>query len=45
MSIAKPELLRRSSVELRADPTRVLAKLFLPGQETLANGHLPGRRR
>lgn len=38
MSTASPELLRRSSVELRADPTRVLAKLFLPGQETLANG-------
>lgn len=38
MLTAGPELLRRSSVELRADPTRVLAKLFLPGQETLANG-------
>lgn len=31
-------LLRRSDLELRADPRRVLAKLFLPGQETLANG-------
>ena len=33
-----PDLLRRVSLVLRADPSRVIAKLFLPGQETLANG-------
>ncbi|HEY5822316.1 MAG TPA: glycoside hydrolase family 130 protein [Propionibacteriaceae bacterium] len=33
-----PDLLRRGSLVLRADPRRVVAKLFLPGQETLANG-------
>ncbi len=33
-----PAMLRRGSLVLHADPTRVLAKLFLPGQETLANG-------
>ena len=32
------DLLRRVSLVLRADPSRVIAKLFLPGQETLANG-------
>lgn len=32
------DLLRRGSLVLRADPSRVLAKLFRPGQETLANG-------
>jgi predicted GH43/DUF377 family glycosyl hydrolase len=31
-------LVRRGSLTLRADPARVVAKLFLPGQETLANG-------
>src|SRR4029079_6003780 len=30
--------LRRVSLVLRADPSRVIAKLFLTGQETLANG-------
>ena len=33
-----PDLLRRVSLVLRADPSRVIAKLFLPGQEILANG-------
>ncbi len=33
-----PAMVRRGSLVLHADPTRVLAKLFLPGQETLANG-------
>ena len=32
------DLLRRGSLVLLADPSRVLAKLFRPGQETLANG-------
>ena len=32
------DLLRRVALVLRADPSRVLAKLYLPGQETLANG-------
>ena len=32
------DLLRRVALVLRADPSRVIAKLFLPGQETLANG-------
>ena len=32
------ELLRRDSVVLRPDNRRVIAKLFLPGQELLAHG-------
>ena len=32
------QLVRRGSLTLRADPSRVITKLFLPGQETLANG-------
>ena len=32
------ELLRRGELVLTADPRRVIAKLFLPGQETLASG-------
>lgn len=36
--MSAPAMLRRGSLVLRADPTRVLAKLFLPGQETLASG-------
>ena len=31
-------LLRRGNVVLRADPSRVIAKLFLPGQELVAHG-------
>jgi predicted GH43/DUF377 family glycosyl hydrolase len=31
-------LVRRAPLELRPDPTRVIARLFLPGQEILANG-------
>jgi len=31
-------LLRRGDLVLAADPKRVIAKLFLPGQETLASG-------
>jgi predicted GH43/DUF377 family glycosyl hydrolase len=33
-----PKLVRRGSQVLRADPSRVVVKLFLPGQETLAHG-------
>ncbi len=33
-----PALVHRAPLVLRADPRRVIAKLFLPGQETLANG-------
>lgn len=33
-----PELLVRSPVVLRADPRRVVARLFLPGEELLADG-------
>ena len=31
-------LVRRADVVLRADPRRVIAKLFLPGQELVATG-------
>ncbi len=34
---ARP-LVRRANVELRADPTRVVATIFLPGQEIAATG-------
>ena len=33
-----PTLVRRGTPVLRADPRRVVTKLFLPGQETLTNG-------
>ena len=33
-----PTLVRRGSQVLRADQSRVIVKLFLPGQETLAHG-------
>ena len=32
------QLLRRDTLVLRADPSRVIAKLFLPGQELVASG-------
>lgn len=35
---ATADLVRRGSLVLHANPSRVIAKLFLPGQETLANG-------
>jgi predicted GH43/DUF377 family glycosyl hydrolase len=38
MSSADPTLVRRGTVVLRADPRRVVTKLFLPGQEMLIHG-------
>jgi predicted GH43/DUF377 family glycosyl hydrolase len=36
---SSPPLLRRTGIVLRSDPRRVIARLFLPGQETVAPGH------
>lgn len=35
---ADPEWVRRTDLALRPDPTRVVAAIFLPGQEMLASG-------
>jgi predicted GH43/DUF377 family glycosyl hydrolase len=36
--LAADGLVRRGTLELRADPSRVVTRLFLPGQETLPSG-------
>ena len=43
MTRRQPIDVRRSGHRLRPDPSRVLAKLFVPGQEGVARGRVPGR--